>query len=77
MRSARETHHGDAAPEGELSRVRDAVRAAIGDMRGPDRVPEKPQWWPHVSLLPDHGKRETEREAATAAASLKFSLSFT
>jgi hypothetical protein len=41
---------GDAHPAAALSPVRDAVRAAIGDMWGPGRVPGQADWWPHVSL---------------------------
>jgi 2'-5' RNA ligase len=40
-------------PAAALGPARDAVRAAIGDVRGPDRVPDSAEWgrWsPHVSL---------------------------
>jgi hypothetical protein len=40
----------DAQPAGSLAPVRDAVRAAIGDARGPGRVPGGSEWWPHVSF---------------------------
>jgi hypothetical protein len=40
----------DAHPAAALSPVRDAVRAAIGDVWGPARVPGAADWWPHVSL---------------------------
>jgi len=40
----------DAHPAAALSPVRDAVRVAIGDVRGADRVPGEAGWWPHVSL---------------------------
>ena len=40
----------DAWPTETLTPVRDALRAAIGDVRGPARVPEQSEWWPHVSL---------------------------
>jgi hypothetical protein len=40
----------DARPAGALSPVRDAVRAAIGDVWGQARVPGEADWWPHVSL---------------------------
>jgi hypothetical protein len=40
----------DAHPAAALSPVRDAVRAAIGDVWGPARVPDDADWWPHVSL---------------------------
>ncbi len=40
----------DAHPAAALSPARDAVRAAIGDVWGPARVPGQADWWPHVSL---------------------------
>ncbi len=40
----------DAHPAAALSPARDAVRAAIGDVWGPARVPGEADWWPHVSL---------------------------
>ena len=40
----------DAYPAAALSPVRDAVRAAIGDVWGPARVPGEAGWWPHVSF---------------------------
>jgi 2'-5' RNA ligase superfamily len=40
----------DAHPSAALSPVRDAVRAAIGEVRGPARVPGPVDWWPHISL---------------------------
>jgi len=40
----------DARPAAALSPVRDAVRAAIGDVWGPARVDGEADWWPHVSL---------------------------
>ena len=39
-----------ARPAAALSPVRDAVRAAIGDVWGRARVPGGVEWWPHVSL---------------------------
>jgi hypothetical protein len=39
-----------ATPAGVLDDVRDAVRAAIGDVRGPQRVPEAAGWAAHVSF---------------------------
>ena len=36
-------------PDGALDPARDAVRAAISDVRGQDKVPEAPEWSPHVS----------------------------
>jgi hypothetical protein len=40
----------DAVPAAALDPVRDAVRAALGDVRGPARVPGRAEWWPHVSF---------------------------
>jgi hypothetical protein len=40
----------DAHPASALSPVRDAVRAAVGDVWGAARVPGDADWWPHVSL---------------------------
>jgi 2'-5' RNA ligase superfamily len=40
----------DAVPAAALSPARDAVRAAVGDVLGPDRVPGNRHWWPHVSV---------------------------
>lgn len=40
----------DARPTGSLTPLRDALRAAIGDVWGPARVPGRSEWWPHVSL---------------------------
>lgn len=40
----------DARPAAALSPLRDAVRAAIGDVWGPARVRGQADWWPHVSL---------------------------
>lgn len=37
-------------PDGALDPARDALRAAIGDVWGADKIPESPQWTPHVSL---------------------------
>ena len=37
-------------PAGALDPVRDAVRAAIGDVWGTGRVPEAAAWTPHVSV---------------------------
>ncbi len=41
---------GDAHPAAALRPVRDAVRAAIGETLGRERVPGQAEWWPHVSL---------------------------
>ena len=38
------------APDHALTPMRDAIRAAIADVRGPQRVPDGPAWAPHVSL---------------------------
>jgi hypothetical protein len=40
----------DVTPAGSLAPARDAVRAAIGDVWGPAKVPGQARWWPHVSL---------------------------
>ena len=40
----------DVTPTASLAPLRDAARDAIGDVWGPARVPERGQWWPHVSL---------------------------
>jgi len=40
----------DVSPGGSLDPARDAVRAAIADVWGAERVPEGPQWTPHVSV---------------------------
>ena len=37
-------------PPGALDPVRDALRAAIGDVRGAGQVPEAAEWAPHVSV---------------------------
>jgi hypothetical protein len=39
-----------ASPARALDPVRDAVRAGIADVWGADRVPESPDWAPHVSV---------------------------
>lgn len=39
-----------ASPAQALNPARDAVRAAIADVWGPDQVPEAAEWWPHVSV---------------------------
>jgi hypothetical protein len=36
-------------PDGALDPARNALRAAIGDVWGADKVPELPEWAPHVS----------------------------
>ena len=38
------------APEGALTPMRDAIRAAIADVWGRQRVPGGPAWAPHVSI---------------------------
>jgi len=40
----------DVRPHGALTPLRDALRAAIADVWGPERVPEAPEWTPHVSV---------------------------
>ncbi len=37
-------------PEEALTRARDALRAAVGEVRGTERIPEGPEWSPHVSV---------------------------
>jgi 2'-5' RNA ligase superfamily len=37
-------------PDGALTPLRDALRAAIADIWGLERVPEAPEWTPHVSV---------------------------
>jgi 2'-5' RNA ligase len=37
-------------PGGALDRARDALRAAISDVGGAARVPDGPEWTPHVSF---------------------------
>jgi hypothetical protein len=37
-------------PDGALSPARDALRAAIADVWGQARVPDPPEWTPHVSI---------------------------
>lgn len=37
-------------PEAALTRARDALRAAVGEVRGTERIPEGPEWSPHVSI---------------------------
>jgi hypothetical protein len=37
-------------PDGALDPARDALRAAIGDVWGADKVPEALEWFPHVSF---------------------------
>jgi hypothetical protein len=37
-------------PDGALTPARDALRDAISDVWGPARVPEGPEWSPHVSI---------------------------
>ena len=56
----------DAHPAAALGPVRVAVRAAIGDVWGPARVPGQAEWWPHVSLA----YASTDGPAAPAEAAL-------
>lgn len=37
-------------PDGALDPARDALRTAIADVWGPERVPEAEEWAPHVSV---------------------------
>ncbi|GII60610.1 hypothetical protein Skr01_06950 [Sphaerisporangium krabiense] len=43
-------------PADQLRRVRDSVRAAITDVWGAHRVPDAPEWTPHVSLAYSNGE---------------------
>jgi 2'-5' RNA ligase len=38
------------APDNALTPMRDAIRSAIADVRGAQRVPDGPAWAPHVSI---------------------------
>ncbi len=49
-RAASEGVACDISPVGVLDPLRDALRAAIADVWGPERVPEGPEWTPHVSV---------------------------
>jgi uncharacterized protein (DUF952 family)/2'-5' RNA ligase len=40
----------EVRPHGALTPLRDALRAAIADVWGPERVPEASEWTPHVSV---------------------------
>ena len=57
----------DAHPAAALSPVRDAVRAAIGDVWGPARIPGQADWWPHVSLAYASGDGPVPPAAAALA----------
>jgi 2'-5' RNA ligase len=54
-----------AAPDGALTPMRDAIRAAIADVRGPRRVPGGPAWAPHVSIA--YGSADGPADAFEAA----------
>lgn len=49
-RAASEGVASRITPEGALDPARDALRAAIGDVWGADKVPEAREWSPHVSF---------------------------
>jgi len=40
----------EVTPTNALNPVRDSIRAAISDVRGPAEVPESEEWTPHISL---------------------------
>jgi hypothetical protein len=48
-RAASEGVASRVGPDGALDPARDALRAAIGDVWGAGKVPEGPEWSPHVS----------------------------
>lgn len=48
-RAASEGVASHVTPDGALDPARDALRAAIGQVWGADKVPEAPEWSPHVS----------------------------
>lgn len=48
-RAASEGVASRVIPGGALDPARDALRAAIGDVRGSGKVPEAVEWSPHVS----------------------------
>jgi len=48
-RAASEGVASYVGPDGALDQARDALRAAIDDVRGADKVPEPVEWSPHVS----------------------------
>jgi hypothetical protein len=45
--------------------MRDAIRLAIADVRGPQRVPDGPAWSPHVSIA--YGSADGPADAFEAA----------
>jgi hypothetical protein len=53
------------APDNALTPMRDAVRAAIADVRGPQRVADGPAWAPHVSIA--YGSADGPADAFEAA----------
>jgi 2'-5' RNA ligase len=57
------------APDHALTPMRDAIRVAITDVRGPQRVPDGPAWAPHVSIAYGRGDGAADAfEAALAGA---------
>jgi 2'-5' RNA ligase len=53
------------APDNALTPMRDAIRAAITDVRGPQRVLDGPAWAPHVSIA--YGRADGTADAFEAA----------
>ena len=51
-------------PDGALDPARDALRAAIGSVRGPGKVPEDEEWHPHVSFAYANADGDGEPYAA-------------
>ncbi|WP_345580386.1 2'-5' RNA ligase family protein [Nonomuraea rosea] len=47
-------------PAEQIRRVRHAVRQAIGDVWGPERVPDSEDWTPHVSIAYSHSDGHIE-----------------
>jgi 2'-5' RNA ligase len=52
-------------PDGVLTPARDALRGAIGDVWGPERVPEGSDWSPHVSIA--YASADSSGDAFAAA----------
>jgi 2'-5' RNA ligase len=53
------------APDNGLTPMRDAIRAAIADVRGAQRVLDGPAWAPHVSIA--YGRADGAADAFEAA----------
>jgi 2'-5' RNA ligase len=52
-------------PDNALTPMRDAIRVAIADVWGPQRVPDGPAWAPHVSIA--YGSADGPADAFEAA----------